>query len=68
MALLGVDTVATPIEERRAIWATVPDELPDELLDGMVDREIGLDGLAVVLPEILDAGIRGRVLVRPGRA
>jgi acrylyl-CoA reductase (NADPH) len=66
VALLGVDTVATPIEDRRAIWATVPDELPDELLEDMVDREIGLDGLTAVLPEILGAGIRGRVLVRPG--
>ncbi len=66
VALLGVDSVATPIEERRAVWATVADELPDDLLERMADREIGLDGLTTVLPEILGAGIRGRVLVRPG--
>jgi acrylyl-CoA reductase (NADPH) len=68
VALLGVDSVATPIEDRRAVWATVPDELSNNLLDDMVDREIGLDGLANVLPEILGAGIRGRVLVHPGAA
>ncbi|HVX22872.1 MAG TPA: acryloyl-CoA reductase [Acidimicrobiales bacterium] len=65
VALLGVDSVATPIGLRRELWATVPDELPGDLLDLMVDREIGLDGLAAVLPQVLGAEIRGRVLVNP---
>jgi len=65
VALLGVDSVATPIDVRRSLWATVADELPADLLELMVDREVGLDGLAAVLPQVLAAGIRGRVLVRP---
>jgi len=67
VALLGVDSVATPIDLRRALWDTVAAELPEGVCDLMVDREIGLDGLADVLPRVLAAGIRGRVLVDPSR-
>jgi len=67
VALLGVDSVATPIDHRRALWATMADQFSDDVLDLMVDREIGLDGVAAALAEVLAAGVRGRVLVRPGR-
>jgi hypothetical protein len=32
----------------------------------MVHREIGLDGLTAALTEVLDAQVRGRILVAPG--
>jgi hypothetical protein len=32
-----------------------------------VHEEIGLDGLTVVLDQVLDAAVRGRVLVAPER-
>lgn len=65
VALLGIDTVATPITERRALWEQMPDVFPLGHCEDMVDAEIGLDGLTPALARVLDAGVRGRVLVRP---
>ncbi len=67
VALLGVDTVATPIEERRRLWAEMPDAFPLEHCDEIVHEEIGLDGLTTSLNEVLDAAVRGRILVDPSR-
>ena len=65
VALLGIDTVATPIEERRSLWAEMAESFPLEHCEEMVHEEIGLDGLTVVLDQVLDAAVRGRVLVAP---
>ncbi len=43
VALLGIDTVATPIEERRALWAEMPDAFPLDRCDEIVHEEIGLE-------------------------
>ncbi len=67
VALLGIDTVATPIEERRQLWADLPKEFPVGLTSDMVHQEIGLDGLTDALRSVLDAEVRGRILVAPGR-
>ena len=64
-ALLGIDSVQTPIAERRAVWAELATAYPVDLLDHMVADEIGLAGLPAALDAILDGGVRGRVLVRP---
>ncbi len=66
VALLGIDSVNTALAERRALWASMADEFDDEVLEGMVAAEVGLDGLDAVLDDVLAARIRGRVLVRPG--
>jgi len=65
-ALLGIDTVLTPVEERRAVWDELADWAPGEVVDAMVEGEVGLDGLAPVLEDILAGRVRGRMLVRPG--
>ncbi len=65
VSLLGVDSVQTPIEERRRTWATVEELLPGTTVDAIVAREVGLDELRGVLDDVLAAKIRGRVLVRP---
>jgi acrylyl-CoA reductase (NADPH) len=65
VALLGIDTVATPIEERRALWAEMADAFPLQLCEEMVNEEIGLDGLTAALDRVLDAAVRGRILVSP---
>jgi acrylyl-CoA reductase (NADPH) len=67
VALLGIDTVATPIDERRRLWAAMATEFPLEQAEAMVDREIGLGGLTAALDESYAAAIRGRVLVDPNR-
>ena len=65
VSLLGVDTVQTPIDERRAVWASLVGAFPGALLEGMVDGEVGLDGISDALESILAGRVRGRVLVRP---
>jgi acrylyl-CoA reductase (NADPH) len=65
VALLGIDTVATPIEERRALWAEMADAFPLQLCEEMVNEEIGLNGLTAALDRVLDAAVRGRILVSP---
>jgi putative YhdH/YhfP family quinone oxidoreductase len=67
VALLGIDTVATPIEERRALWVEMADAFPLAHCEDMVNSEIGLDGLTAALDRVLDAAVRGRVLVAPDR-
>jgi len=65
-ALLGIDTVLTPIGERRAVWDELADWVPGEVVDALVEGEVGLDGLVPVLDDILAGRVRGRMLVRPG--
>jgi acrylyl-CoA reductase (NADPH) len=64
-ALIGVDTVQTPIAERRTVWDELATAWPAALLDGMVDEELDLDHLQPGLERILAGGVRGRLLVRP---
>jgi acrylyl-CoA reductase (NADPH) len=67
VALLGIDTVATPIEERRARWATMATEFPMDRCEAMVNTEIGLGGLTDALNLVLEGAVRGRILVDPRR-
>ena len=66
VALLGVESVQTPIEERRAIWNRLATDLHPGDLDGLAADEVGLEGLEPVLDAILAGKVRGRTLVRPG--
>jgi acrylyl-CoA reductase (NADPH) len=68
VALLGVDTVATPIGERRAVWAEMASHFPPESIDRFVRTEIGLGDLAETLRATLASQGRGRTLVRPSGA
>jgi acrylyl-CoA reductase (NADPH) len=65
-ALLGIDTVQTPIGERRAVWDELAGWVPGDVVDALVDGEVGLGALAPVLDDILAGRVRGRMLVRPG--
>ena len=66
-SLIGIDTVSTPIEERRRVWDHIATAFPPGPLDGMVDGEVGLDGLTSALERILAGKGRGRTLVVPDR-
>jgi acrylyl-CoA reductase (NADPH) len=65
-AVLGIDTVQTPITERCSVWVEMAASFPSDVLDSLVEGEVGLDGLAPVLESILAGRVRGRMLVRPG--
>jgi len=65
-ALLGIDTVETPIGERRSVWVEMAASFPPGVIDTLVEGEVGLTGLGPVLTSILAGRVRGRMLVRPG--
>jgi acrylyl-CoA reductase (NADPH) len=63
--LIGVDTVLTPIGERRRVWAEMATAFPPSLLEDMVEEVVDLAGLSAVLDRNQAGGSRGRTLVRP---
>ncbi|MGH9044515.1 MAG: acryloyl-CoA reductase [Acidimicrobiales bacterium] len=65
VALLGVDTARTPIEERRRLWPSLLGAIPAEPLEAIVDREVDLAGLDKALDDVAGARVTGRVLVNP---
>jgi acrylyl-CoA reductase (NADPH) len=67
VALLGIDSVLTPIALRREIWSSVATDFPAEAADAMVEREVGLEGVATALADLARSAVRGRVLVNPAR-
>jgi putative YhdH/YhfP family quinone oxidoreductase len=66
-SLIGIDTVRTPIAERRQVWSELSTDYPGPLLDEMVEAELGLAELGPALERILAGGVRGRLLVDPTR-
>jgi acrylyl-CoA reductase (NADPH) len=67
VALLGVDSVLTPIGERRELWRSVARDFPKDVAESMVAGEVGLDGIDGALADLAASRVRGRVLVEPGR-
>jgi acrylyl-CoA reductase (NADPH) len=65
VALLGIDSVQTPIAERRTVWSQLADVFDAAALDAMAADEIGLQQLPDALSAIIAGGVRGRILVRP---
>lgn len=63
--LLGIDSVACPMELRLNLWERLAGELKPKNLAGMVEREIGLEGLPGAVGQVLDGKVRGRILVKP---
>jgi acrylyl-CoA reductase (NADPH) len=66
VALLGVDSVAAPMDERAELWRRLADDLRPPHLDDAIAREIGLDELEPALDAILEGGLTGRTVVRVG--
>ncbi|MEK3835194.1 acrylyl-CoA reductase family protein [Paenibacillus sp. FSL R7-0128] len=64
VSLLGIDSVACPMETRTKLWQRMAGDMKPEVLDTLVDREISLTELPAALQDILQSGTRGRVLVR----
>ena len=63
VSLLGIDSVAVPIAERRALWARLADDLrPNGLGEALT--EVTLDTLEPALDAIVAGQARGRWVVR----
>ena len=66
VSLLGVDSVQTPIEERKKTWKRLADDLRPPHLDDSIAREISLDGIEEALTAILRGELSGRTIVKVG--
>jgi putative YhdH/YhfP family quinone oxidoreductase len=64
VALLGIDSSATPTAPRLAIWERVATDLRPADLENLVAREIGLADVVEALEELLAGSARGRFVVR----
>ena len=64
VALLGIDSVQTPMEERAEIWRRLADDLRPPQLDDTIAREISLEEIEPALDAILQGGLTGRTVVR----
>jgi putative YhdH/YhfP family quinone oxidoreductase len=66
VSLLGVDSVGTPIEERREVWSRLAGDLKPGDADRLVSRELALDDVDPYLDQVLKGESQGRVPVRVG--
>jgi len=62
VALLGIDSVETPIALRRHVWEQLGGPLKPQGLDQIIN-DVTLDGLEAVLDAILQGAVRGRYVV-----
>ena len=65
VALLGVDSVRTPMPRRQAVWGRLAGDLRPPNLEALVAGEVTLGTLPDALADILAARVRGRLVVRP---
>jgi acrylyl-CoA reductase (NADPH) len=63
VALLGVDSVATPIETRRAVWRRLASDLTASDLDALGTTVVDLHGLPDALADVYAGRTVGRTLV-----
>jgi putative YhdH/YhfP family quinone oxidoreductase len=66
VSLLGVDSVATPMDVRRRVWERLAGDLRPSVLDEQITREIALEDVDPLLDEVLAGRARGRTVVRVG--
>jgi len=66
VALLGIDSVATPMPLRAEIWRRLADDLRPPGLEEAMAREVTLEELEPVLDGLLRGEGRGRTVVRVG--
>jgi acrylyl-CoA reductase (NADPH) len=63
VCLLGIDSVMCPIEPRKAAWARLARDL-DRAKLSEITHEISLDQVIGMGAEILNGGVRGRIVVK----
>jgi acrylyl-CoA reductase (NADPH) len=66
VALLGIDSVQTPIEHRRLVWSRLAGDLRPAELD-RIGRDVGLAELPDVLDAVLRGDMQGRAVVDVNR-
>jgi acrylyl-CoA reductase (NADPH) len=66
VSLLGIDSVGTPLAERRAVWERLASDLRPRGLEDQITREVSLDDVDALLDDVLAGKARGRTVVRIG--
>ena len=66
VSLLGVDSVQTPIAERKETWERLAGDLRPPHLEDSIVREVGLDGIEDALSAIERGELAGRTIVGVG--
>jgi acrylyl-CoA reductase (NADPH) len=66
VSLLGIDSVATPMDVRRSVWERLAGDLRPRGLEDQITREVSLDDVDPLLDEVLAGKARGRTVVRVG--
>ena len=66
VSLLGIDSVETPGDVRRAVWERLAGDLRPRGLENRITREITLDEVDPFLDEVLAGRARGRTVERVG--
>jgi acrylyl-CoA reductase (NADPH) len=61
--LLGIDSNTCPIPKRQAAWRRLASILDDEDFEEMTRRTIGLDEVPAASEELINEGVRGRIVV-----
>lgn len=64
VSLLGIDSVACPMDERLAVWQALAGELRPPRLDEGIATVVELDALPDLFPEFLKGRVTGRMVVR----
>ena len=62
VSLIGIDSVMCPAAPRREAWQRLARDLPGDALDAMTEV-VALDEVVARANDILDGGVRGRVVV-----
>jgi acrylyl-CoA reductase (NADPH) len=62
--VLGIDSVAVPIERRIAVWERLATDLRPPHLDDAISHEISLDEAPDALDRIVRGEMQGRTVVR----
>ncbi len=63
VCLLGINSVETPYDLRRAVWARIGNDLKPRHLDTIGHRTIPFDELPGAFQAFLDGDVTGRIVV-----
>ncbi len=66
VCLLGINSVETPRDLRRAVWARIGNDLRPQHLDAIGHRTIDFDDLPGVFQDFIDGQVTGRIVVSIG--
>ena len=64
VCLLGINSVDTPRDLRRAVWARIGGDLKPQHLDTIGHKTISFDELPVAFQAFIDGTVTGRVVVK----